>query len=60
MTLESKVVVVLDLAPIRVNNFAPGFIDDASGKLGEIQHGEKGALADPSGNGVDLVCHPKK
>ena len=37
---------------------------DAGGKLeGEIQHGAKGALAnlsDPSGNGVDLVCSPKK
>ena len=37
---------------------------DAGGKLdGEIQRGAKGALAtlsDPSGNGVDLVCHAKK
>jgi predicted enzyme related to lactoylglutathione lyase len=36
---------------------------DAGGKLeGEIQHGAKGAMAnmaDPSGNGVDLVCLAK-
>ena len=36
---------------------------DAGGKLeGEIQPSPKGALAnlsDPSGNGVDLVCHAK-
>ena len=37
---------------------------DAGGKLeGEIQRGAKGALAnlaDPSGNGVDLVCSAKE
>ena len=37
---------------------------DAGGKLeGEIQRGARGALAnlaDPSGNGVDLVCNVKK
>lgn len=37
---------------------------DAGGKLeGEIQWSPKGGLAnlvDPSGNGVDLVCPPKK
>jgi predicted enzyme related to lactoylglutathione lyase len=36
----------------------------AGGQLeGKIQRGAKGALAnlsDPSGNGVDLVCSPKK
>lgn len=37
---------------------------DAGGKLeGEIQRGAKGVLAnlaDPSGNGVDLVCSAKE
>ena len=43
---------------------AVGRAIDAGGKLeGKIQRGPKGALAnlsDPSGNGVDLVCSPKK
>ena len=43
---------------------AVGRAIEAGGKLdGEVQRGEKGALAnmsDPSGNGVDLVCPAKK
>ena len=42
---------------------AVGRAIEAGGKLeGEVQHGEKGALAnlsDPSGNGLDLVCPAK-